>query len=425
MSNSKPESRIPSPDAGDAGGAKTTPKAVRRAAGFLMKLARALHTYGMPAHRLELALRQVSDRLGVEGQYLVTPTSIIASLGPAAAPQTFLVRCDPGRVNLEKQTELHRLICDVSARRLTLEEAVEILDSLVSRPPAHGRLVTVAAFGLASASTAVFFDGGRTEALSAGAIGLVIGLLVQAAARAPRFAMVLPGAAGIAAVLIGALMQTALGPTFTFIPTLAGLIILIPGLNLTIAVNELAHGHLASGTARLGGALMAFLQIGFGVALGNKVVTWLGVVGAQQPESLPHWVLPVTLVVSALAMTVLFRARPRDLPIILAAATVSFTGSRLGTLAFGPELGVLLGAWLMGMLGHLFARWRNHPSAVAILPGMLLLVPGGLGFQSLSSLLANDVVSGIQAGFTMLFVALSLVTGLLLASLTSRAREAF
>ena len=86
---------------------------------------------------------------------------------------------------------------------------------------------------------------------------------------------------------------------------------------------------------------------------------------------------------------------------------------------------MLLGAWLLGTLGHLLGRWRNEPSALAILPGMLLLVPGGLGFSSLSSLLANDIVSGIQAGFTMLLIALSLVTGLMLASISSRSFERF
>jgi uncharacterized membrane protein YjjP (DUF1212 family) len=379
-----------------------------------MKLARALHCYGIPAHRLELALRQVGDRLGVEGQYLVTPTSITASIGPAAAPQTYLVRVEPGRVNLEKQTELHHLICDVSHRRLTLERAVEILDSLVARPPVHRRLAAVASFGLASAAAAVFFDGGSFEVLTACTIGLVIGLLVQVASRSQRFAMVLPGVAAIAAVLVAALAQVALGPMFPFIPTLAGLIILIPALNLTIAVNELAHGHLVSGSARLGGALMVFLQIAFGVALGNRLALWLDGVDVVQPRPLPAWGLLLALVVAALAMTVLFRARTRDLPIILLTATVSFAGSRLGTLA-----------WLMGTVGHLVARWRNHPSAVGILPGMLLLLPGGLGFQSLSSLLAEDVVSGIQAGFRMLLIALSLVTGLLLSSFTGRSREAF
>jgi len=404
--------------------APDTPR-ISRATGFLMKLAKALHTYGMPSHRLEVALEQISERLEVESQFVVTPTSITGSVGPTEAAQTTLVRLEPGRVNLEKQSELHSLIGDVCARRLTLEQGGERLDALVTRPPIHGPLATVAAFGLASAAAAVFFDGGRAEAATAGVIGLVLGLLVQVAARAPRFAMVMPGAAGLAGVLITGLMQAALGPMVGFIPTLAGLIILIPGLGLTIAVNELAHGHLVSGTARLGGAMMTFLQIAFGVALGTKMVAFLDGAGLDRPESLPLWVLPLALLVSALAMTVLFRARPKDLPFVLLAATVSFTSSRLGTLEFGPELGVLLGAWLLGMLGHLLGRWRNEPSALAILPGMLLLVPGGLGFTSLSSLLANDIVSGIQAGFTMLLIALSLVTGLMLASITSRSYARF
>jgi uncharacterized membrane protein YjjP (DUF1212 family) len=421
------DSRLDGPLASQVDQAKS--KALRakvtRASGFIMKLAKALHTYGMPAHRLEHALHQISERLNVDSQYLVTPTFIIASIGPADASKMFLERVNPGRINLGKQTELHTLICDVASRKLTLEQANEVVDELTTRPPAYGRLATIAAFAMASASTSVFFDAGRVEVMAAGAIGLVVGLLAQVAAQKPRFAMVLPGAAGLVAVLIGALVQTLVGPMYLFIPTLAGLIILLPGLNLTIAVNELAHGQLVSGSARLSGALMAFIQIAFGVALGGKVTAWLGIVSAAEPDSLPSWIAPAALMVSALGMTVLFKARTPDLPLIMLAATVSFSGSRLGTLAFGPEIGVLLGAWLVGTLGHLAGRWRNHPSAIGILPGMLLLVPGGLSFTTLSALLANDPVSGIQAGFSTLLFALSLVTGLLLSSLTSRAHEDF
>lgn len=398
---------------------------IGRATGFLMKLARALHTYGMPAHRVEVALEQICERMGVEGQFLVTPTSVVATVGPVAEGRTTLLRLQPGRINLEKQAELHDLICDVSDRRLTLEEAVARLDALLARPALYGAAPMAACFGLASATAAIFFDGGSLEVVAAGAIGLAIGLLGQLGARAPRFALVLPGAAGLLAVLISAALAAGAGPIVSFIPTLAGLIILIPGLNLTIAVNELAHGHLMSGTARLGGALMAFLQIAFGVALGGKLVASFAPPAAAAPDTLPVWVLPLALMVSALAMTVLFRARARDLPFVLLSATVAFTASRLGTMALGPELGVLLGAFLLGMVGHLVGRWRGQPSAISILPGMLLLVPGSLGFRSLSSLLVNDVVSGVQAGFTMLLIALSLVTGLMLASITSRSYERF
>lgn len=404
---------------------KTSPEAISRAARFIMKLASALHMYGMPAHRLELALSQISDRLGVEGQYMATPTAIMASIGPPGTHSTFLHRCPPGRLNLGKQAVLHQLICDVGDRRLTLEQAVGILESLEEGSGLRPRLTAVAGFSLAAAATAIFFDGGPNEALAAGLIGLVVGTLVQLATRSSRLTMVLPGVAGLSAALIGALAQTFLDPVFSVIPVLAGLIILIPSLNLTIAVNELAHAHLVAGSARLGGALMAFLQIAFGVALGNKLVQQLGLTRGELPEAMPLWTLAVTLAVASVASTVLFRARTKDLPVILLTMSVSFVTSRLASLAFGPELGVLLGAWTMGTVAHLVARWRNHPSAVGIIPGILPLLPGGLGFQTFSALAGNDVVSGVQTGITMLFVALSLVTGLLLASLTSRSRESF
>ena len=403
------------------------------AAAFLMKLARALHAYGMPAHRLEQALEQVSEQLAIEGQYLVTPTSIVASIGPAARPQTYLLRVNPGQVDLAKLSELHKLVAAVAERRIGLEEAAAQVDALKERPPAYSRLVTVSSFGLASAAAAVFFDGGWGEVIAAGAVGLVIGLLVQIAARAPRFGLVLPAAAGLAAVLTTGLVQQSLAGTdlgvVPFIPIFAGLIILIPGLTLTIAVNELAQGHLVSGTARFVGALVTFLQIAFGVALGQKLVErFPGVpteAAAGTPDALPLWMVVVALPVTAAALTVLFRAHKRHYPLILLAASLSFAGARLGTRWLGPELGVLLAAWLVGWVGHLSARHLRLPSAVTILPGILLLVPGSLGFRSLSSLLANDVLSGIEAGFTMVVIAFSLVTGLLIASLTSRSREAF
>ena len=58
----------------------------------------------MPSHRLELALGQVSGRPGVDGMYMVTSTSIVASIGPSETSQNFLVRCPPRRINRWKRS---------------------------------------------------------------------------------------------------------------------------------------------------------------------------------------------------------------------------------------------------------------------------------------------------------------------------------
>ena len=53
---------------------------------------------------------------------------------------------------------------------------------------------------------------------------------------------------------------------------------------------------------------------------------------------------------------------------------------------------------------------------VPLFPGIMLLVPGSVGFRGLSSMMAHDVVSGIQTAFTMILMAVALVAGLLLAN---------
>ena len=60
-----------------------------------------------------------------------------------------------------------------------------------------------------------------------------------------------------------------------------------------------------------------------------------------------------------------------------------------------------------------------------VLPAILLMVPGSLGFSSMSSLIAQDVVVGLEGVLSVVLIAFSLVTGLLLANLTSRPRDLF
>src|SRR4029079_14281814 len=55
---------------------------------FLLRLGRALHTYGSGAHRLEDVLAHVTEKLGLEGQFFSTPTSIFAAFGSQGEQRT-------------------------------------------------------------------------------------------------------------------------------------------------------------------------------------------------------------------------------------------------------------------------------------------------------------------------------------------------
>lgn len=380
----------------------------------------------MAVHRVERALAEVADRLGVSAQFLVTPTSIVISIGEEGRAETSLLRVDQEEADLSKLATVHDVLRRVLEEETSLVEAASELEALANRPPLYGPFASVVSFAVASTAVALFFDGGWREAVVSAILGTIVGLLAQWAARSERFALIFPAVAGIVCAGGASLAAPIAGSLFPFIPTLAGLIVLLPGLTLTIAVNELAHRHIVSGSARLMGALTTFLQIAFGVALGNAVaIRLVGEPVPTPPEPPAFALVVVALVVNALALTVLFRARPKDAPVVLVMAVIAFFGARLGTQHLGLELGTCVGAWLLGTVGALISRWRDLPSAIPVLPAMLLLVPGSLGFRSLSSLLAKDVVSGVETAFTMLLIALSLVTGLLLANLTVKPRKLF
>ena len=52
----------------------------------------------------------IDVRYGLDAQYLVTPTSVIASVGNGPGMQMFLERVEPGDASLEKLTEINHVI---------------------------------------------------------------------------------------------------------------------------------------------------------------------------------------------------------------------------------------------------------------------------------------------------------------------------
>ena len=344
----------------------------RDAIGFILRLGRALHSYGYAAHRLEEALGAVSRQIGVEAQFFSTPTAISVAFGPQDDQRTFLIRVEPGDQDLGKLTQVDRVILDVLARRLTPAEGSARVEAIVAAPPRYGHLITTMAFGIASAAAARFLDGGLVEIGMAGILGLITGLLAVGVTYVPSTGRIFESTAAFAAAFLTAAASVVIVPHSVFIATLAGLIVLIPGFTLTVALTELATRHLASGTARLAAAMMLFLGIIFGVALGGKVAGLLfGAPIIVEPAALPLW----------------------------------------------TEFAALAVALLVGVASNLYALFRDRPSQIPLAPGVLLLVPGSIGFRSLASLLDRQVIGGVEAAFTMVFTAVALVAGLLLGNI--------
>jgi len=389
-------------------------RTLRASFDLIEKLARALHRYGYTAPNMEEALTKVAERLGIRGEFFATPTAIFATLEANRQVATYLIRVAPGGVNLDKLSRLDRLAHDIAFGQLGAEEAARTVDEILATPPRYRGKTTVACSLVASACSARFFGGGWREVVTCAAIGCVTGLLSLIARRRSNF--IFEPVAAFGAGLIACAAAAWIPPLSLFIATCGGLIILLPGLTVTTAINELATRHLASGTSRMMSAIILFMTMGFGLAFGLK----LGIVGFSPQVNatalaLPAWTLVVALVLAPLAFGMLFQANPRDMLPIVVICVLAFMGARVGSQALGNVTGAFCGALLVGIASSLDSRWRDRPQLVTGTPGILMLVPGSVGFRSITNVITNDPVAGLQTAFTMLAIAVAIVTGLLVA----------
>ncbi len=390
---------------------------------FILRLGRSLHNSGYAAHRLEEALELTSDRLGLIGQFFSTPTSIMASFGPHDDQRTFLIRVEPGESNLGKLARTDEVTRDVLNGQATPLQGSRRLEAIEAAPAPYPDWLSTAAFAIVSGCGARFLGGGWPEVVGALGIGLVIGLLAILTSRVVGLSRVFEPVAALTASLIAALLAALGFPMSVFLATLAGVIVLIPGLMLTTAMTELSTRHLASGTARLMGAMVLLLGIAFGIALGTKIASLaLGTIPVIVPTELPEWTLYLALLIAPLCFSVLLKAETRDMPWIIVAGMLAFGGARLGIHTLGPELGAFGGALLTGIGSNWYARITNRSSQIVLVPGLLLLVPGSIGLRSLTSFVNNDVVVGMDGAFKMVLIAVSLAAGILIAQIVSPKR---
>jgi uncharacterized membrane protein YjjP (DUF1212 family) len=385
---------------------------------FVVELAGRLHAYGTTAHRLEGAVTAVAAKLGLECGAWSNPTGMILSFGESGGGRrdtVRVVRLTPGDINLYKLAEVDRIAESVMSGTLDLDAGFGAMRAL-DRPTSRlGLLLTVLAFGLASASVAGLLRLPWLDIAVAGCTGLMIGMLEVATTHRPRLKEASEALAAMIAGGLAVLVASLIAPLNLNTVIICSLIVLMPGLTLTNAVNELTNQNLVSGTARFAGAMSTILKLAIGMMVALTAAELFGFdpqVRASRPQ--PDWVEWVALLLCAYAFALLFRCHRRDYPLVMAAAACGYLISSMIGEAFGSTTGVFLAALTMTAAGNFYGKWSNRPGALVRVPGIIMLVPGSASLRGLLSILQQqDVQAGQDAALTALNILVALIAGLL------------
>ena len=186
---------------------------------FALRLAGALHQYGVPAHRLEQAMNSIDRRLKIDGQFFSSPTALMATVGQDHKQRTYIVRPGEEDLNLEKLDRIDRLAKGVARGKIQPEEGTLVIDGIVRAPERYGPFITLLCFALTSGGAARLFGGGWREILVGTLIGLYVGILIMAAGRFSALGRVLFPLAAFGAVILARSAVLLFGAYATHIAT--------------------------------------------------------------------------------------------------------------------------------------------------------------------------------------------------------------
>jgi uncharacterized membrane protein YjjP (DUF1212 family) len=384
---------------------------------FLLRFARIAHRAGYPTSDLEERLGSLAAALGLEAaQISATPTLVELSFGALPQQRSYTLRVRPKPVDLDAIARLEDLARDVTDG-LTVAGALDRLAEIDARPLQRRWYVELAAYALAGAAVAPVLGGGWREVTAGGVVGLLVGVVAQLARRTARAEpMMAPLAAVVASFSAAAITRLGLNASPDTV-TLAALITFLPGMSLTIGVREIATEHLQSGVANTANAVVQLLGLVFGVGVGRSLAAhWFGIV--EHTVSRPGFTGTQILAAAAagLAFTVTLRAPSKAALVMCAATILAVTASAVGRSLFGSAAGTFVAALSVGIAGSLLAAPLRRPPLVFIVPGVLMLVPGSAGFNSLLQLLTGETVSGIDAGFNAFVTAMAISYGLMVST---------
>lgn len=394
---------------------------------FVLSMGEALHKYGAAAHHIEAALGGLAERYCESAEFFATPTSIMGSFQFREKWLSRIKRVRPGGIHLGNLAQADAIGDRVINGHIDIVTGTKLIRKIDQNSSAGSlQPLTALAFIMAATGFCGFFYGTWQDMTITAAISSLTFLLSAMIERKnifeqmPQFLI-----AVIVAVLsyLGLYVFPLCNPERIL---LSGLIVLIPGLSITVGLSEIATNNWLAGTSRLVGAAAELGKIAFGAVLGSKIAQMLPGLPPQSYETTTQvMVLPesLLLIASAFAFSVLFGNLTRDYIWVIFAACAAYYSSKFGGEAFDRELGAFLGGAVVAAFSNGYARWFKRPALTVLLPGLIPMVPGTIGYRSVMALFHHDVNLTMQLGINLVIAAVALVAGLSLGNLLIHPRR--
>ena len=358
----------------------------------------------------------LSKSFGYQGVFRSTPSEIVFALreGPESPQRVEVIATPAPDVNLDKLARLGDLLNECNAGTLSLTEASTRIDMIEQVPPPWGRFASMLGYALTGLGLAPLLGGGWADTLFATLFSiLVYGLVLLSARLGPFASDWLPFSSAFVVGVLSTVVKFWVPELNLVLVILSAVAIILPGYTISLGAGELAAQHIVSGASNLmSGLICLFKQVAggwLGVIAAGFVIPLAAMGPANPVEPVWMWLLVPTIIVG---LCLAFQTSHRDLLWAALVCGIAYLGILAGSALLDSNLGNLVGTIIAVVVANLWARKTGRPSSIVLIPAIVLLVSGSIGFRGLASMAGGDLLLGAQQFLQMFVVAMTIFVGI-------------
>ncbi len=385
---------------------------------FILKVGVAAHQYGSTSTRVEYFLSGLADKLGYVGVFKSTPTEITFALreSPNSVQRIEIMALPAPNTDLDKLARLGDLLKEIEAGTLSIRDAYKRIDAIAKVPPPWGKFASMLGYALTGLGIAPLLGAGWTDTIIATLFSILVYGIVLLSARIGATAMSwMPLTTALIAGFLATLIKHWVPDLNLVLVILSSVAIILPGYSISLGAGELVAQKVLSGLSNLmSGLLTLFKQIAgsvLGVGFAGLLVA-VSNTDTEKPVDQIWMFLLFPLLLVGLSMA--FQTSRRDLPWAVLVSGLAYLGVLAGSAVLDSNMGNLLGTIVAVIISNYWARKTRRPASIVLLPAIVLLVSGTIGFRGIAAMAQGDLHLGVQQFFQMFVVAMTILAGIMI-----------
>ena len=357
----------------------------------------ALIEVQVPSGVVESRLERIARRYTSEPVRVVAlPTVLIVQVGKVGHE---VAASTGGTTQLDRAGKVDAVARLATAGAVAPRDAVRDITEARTATPRFGPVMILVGYVITTLGFGIVINPAWTALWAYVFLGAVVGAVVVVAGRIPTLAVIIPSlsAALVTTLAIWFVADAANDELLRIIAP--ALVATLPGLSLTIGAMELAGGAIMAGSSRLVYGVVQLMLLAFGVAIGVAIAGRPGspaVADRMGPLS-----FYVAIVVIGIGLFIYLSAPRGSLLWVTAAVAVALIGQKIGGLFLSSAHSGALGALLVFPFAVAAAKLKTAPPVfVMLLAAFWSLVPGALGFESITAAAVQRSLDAATLGNT-------------------------